>query len=218
MGIQLYSIRDFMEKNPVDTLKRVAALGYEELETYGYDVAKGTYYGHKASDFKTILDDLNLSASSGLYGFSDYLKTSGEFSITAKTSWYLNHLHPEIANVTHEIIFPAFLVSTKHQNLYISDYNVQTYSVEAPNRLSSAKLTKQQIVNYLHYYKYSVENIFSLLNFKSKLIYVNKFFIYNRLNGSRLTLKVDLFYKLFNVIYFLIPRFILLNFVKRMRK
>ena len=149
---------------------------------------------------------------------NDYLKTSGEFSITAKTSWYLNNLHPEIENVTHEIIFPAFLISAKRKNLYLSDHNVQTYSVEAPNRLSSADLTQQQIINYVYYYKYSIEAIFSLLTFKHKLIYINKFFIYNRLYGGGLSLKVNFFYNLFSVFYTLIPRSIVLNFVKRMRK
>ena len=148
-------------------------------------IIEGLSYNWEVILTSNINTDSNSISNSPCYNIfithNDYLKTSGEFSITAKTSWYLNHLHPEIANVTHEIIFPAFLVSTKHQNLYISDYNVQTYSVEAPNRLSSAKLTKQQIVNYLHYYKYSVENIFSLLNFKSKLIRY-KFKKYNYFN------------------------------------
>ncbi|WP_420601803.1 sugar phosphate isomerase/epimerase family protein [Flagellimonas sp.] len=72
MGLQLFTIRDAMEKDPVGSLKKVASLGYQDLETYGYDVDKGTYYGYKASDFKAIIDDLGLSASSGHYGFSDY--------------------------------------------------------------------------------------------------------------------------------------------------
>jgi len=76
MGLQLFTIRDAMEKDPVSTLKIVASLGYQDLETYGYDVDKGTYYGRKASDFKTILDDLGLSASSGHYGFSNYFDKS----------------------------------------------------------------------------------------------------------------------------------------------
>ncbi len=73
MGLQVYSIRDAMAKDPIETLKKATAMGYEDLETYGYDTEKGTYYGYKAKEFKTILDDLNLTASSGHYGFSDYL-------------------------------------------------------------------------------------------------------------------------------------------------
>lgn len=76
MGLQLFSIRDALEKDVLGTLKTVAALGYQDLETYGYDGEKGTYYGYKASDFKQILDDLHLTASSGHYGFSPYLMQS----------------------------------------------------------------------------------------------------------------------------------------------
>jgi sugar phosphate isomerase/epimerase len=76
MGLQLFSIRDAMEKDPVATLKEVAALGYEDLETYGYNPEKRSYYGYKSADFKQILDDLQLTTSSGHYGFSAYLEKS----------------------------------------------------------------------------------------------------------------------------------------------
>ncbi|MDC8003931.1 TIM barrel protein [Aureisphaera galaxeae] len=71
MGYQLYSIRDEMEKDPVATLKALKDMGYEDFETYGYDAEKRTFYGFKANEFKTILDDLDLSVSSGHYGFSE---------------------------------------------------------------------------------------------------------------------------------------------------
>ncbi|ALM09154.1 xylose isomerase [Sediminicola sp. YIK13] len=74
MGLQLFTIRDAMKRDPIGSLKTVASLGYEDLELYGYDVGKGSYYGYKASDFKRILDDLQLTASSGHYGFSDYFE------------------------------------------------------------------------------------------------------------------------------------------------
>lgn len=72
MGLQLFSIRDAMAENAVDTLKKVKALGYQDLEIYGYDENEGSYYGYKSAEFKKILDDLELTTSSGHYGFSDY--------------------------------------------------------------------------------------------------------------------------------------------------
>ncbi|WP_394749008.1 sugar phosphate isomerase/epimerase family protein [Spongiimicrobium salis] len=74
MGLQLFTIRDAMEKDPLGSLKIAAALGYQDLETYGYDVDQGTYYGYKAAEFKNILEDLQLTASSGHYGFSPFLE------------------------------------------------------------------------------------------------------------------------------------------------
>ncbi len=78
MGLQLFTIRDAMAKDPLDALKKVAVLGYQDLETYGYDGDKDMYYGYKSADFKNILDDLQLTTTSGHYGFSDYFKSSDD--------------------------------------------------------------------------------------------------------------------------------------------
>ncbi|SHI64813.1 sugar phosphate isomerase/epimerase family protein [Pseudozobellia thermophila] len=73
MGYQLFSIRDEMAKDPVNTLKALRKMGYQDFEIYGFDEGKKAYYGFKASEFKRILDDLGLTVSSGHYGFSPYL-------------------------------------------------------------------------------------------------------------------------------------------------
>ena len=78
MGLQLFSIRDAMAKAPLQTLKTVASLGYQDLETYGYDGENDKYYGYKSADFKKVLEDLQLTTSSGHYGFSDYFKSSDD--------------------------------------------------------------------------------------------------------------------------------------------
>lgn len=76
MGYQLFSIRDEMDKNPIATLKALKAMSYEDFETYGFDAEKGKYYGYQSIEFKQILDDLDLTVSSGHYGFSPYLEQS----------------------------------------------------------------------------------------------------------------------------------------------
>lgn len=76
MGYQLFSINDEMVKDTIGTLKYLKKLGFEDFEIYGFDGDKDTYYGCKSSEFKQILDDLNLSVSSGHYGFSMYLEKS----------------------------------------------------------------------------------------------------------------------------------------------
>tara|TARA_R110000868_G_scaffold121034_3_gene321139 strand:+ start:36883 stop:37776 length:894 start_codon:yes stop_codon:yes gene_type:complete len=78
MGYQLYSIRDQMAIDPINTLKYLKKVGYQDFEAYGFDSDKGMYYGYKSSEFKQILDDLNLSISSGHYGFSTYLEKSDD--------------------------------------------------------------------------------------------------------------------------------------------
>ncbi len=73
MGLQLFSINDDMNKDPLGTLQLVKDMGYQDFEIYGFDPAKLTYYGIEAKEFKKSLDDMDLTATSGHYGFSDYL-------------------------------------------------------------------------------------------------------------------------------------------------
>lgn len=72
MGLQLFTVRDVMAKDPIQTLKKVKALGYEDFETYGFNPETEKIYGFTVSEFKQVLDDLNLTTTSGHYGFSDY--------------------------------------------------------------------------------------------------------------------------------------------------
>ncbi|WP_190808765.1 sugar phosphate isomerase/epimerase [Flagellimonas sp. S3867] len=76
MGLQLFTIRDVMEKDPIGSLKKVQDLGYQDLEIYGYNGEEDTYYGYKTADFKKILEDHNLTTSSGHYGLMNFFDKS----------------------------------------------------------------------------------------------------------------------------------------------
>lgn len=76
LGLQLFSVRDVMDKDPIDTLKALKKMGYQDFETYGYNSKEGTLYGLKTLDLKQRLDDLGLTVTSGHYGFSDYFDAS----------------------------------------------------------------------------------------------------------------------------------------------
>ncbi len=79
MGIQLFSIRAPLAKDVAGTIKQVAAVGYEDSETYGFDPAQKSYYKMKSSDFKKLLADNNMITTSGHYDFTRYFdKTSDE--------------------------------------------------------------------------------------------------------------------------------------------
>jgi sugar phosphate isomerase/epimerase len=62
-GIQLYSIRDDMEKDPLGTLKQLAAMGYKNVEHANYVNRK--FYGYSAPEFKKLLADLGMKMPSG---------------------------------------------------------------------------------------------------------------------------------------------------------
>ena len=78
IGLQLFTVRDAMAEDPLGTLKRLKAMGYQDFETYGFNPKTETIYGYSLSEFKTILDDLGLTTTSGHYGFSDYFNATEE--------------------------------------------------------------------------------------------------------------------------------------------
>src|SRR6185369_9155479 len=49
LGIQLYSVRDDMKKDPLGTLKQLAAMGYKNVEHANYVERK--FYGYSAAEF-----------------------------------------------------------------------------------------------------------------------------------------------------------------------
>ncbi|MBS1577321.1 MAG: sugar phosphate isomerase/epimerase [Bacteroidetes bacterium] len=63
LGVQLYSVRDDMKKDPLATLKLVAKAGYKNVEHASYVDRK--FYGWPAKEFKKVLDDLGLHMPSG---------------------------------------------------------------------------------------------------------------------------------------------------------
>jgi sugar phosphate isomerase/epimerase len=63
IGIQLYSIRDDMKKDPLGSLKQIAAMGYKNVEHANYVNRK--FYGYTPKEFKKVLDDLGLKMPSG---------------------------------------------------------------------------------------------------------------------------------------------------------
>jgi sugar phosphate isomerase/epimerase len=72
MGLQLFTIRDAMARDVAGTLKRIAALGYQEVETYGFDPAALGYYGMPAGEFRQRLTDLGITSPSGHYDFNRF--------------------------------------------------------------------------------------------------------------------------------------------------
>jgi sugar phosphate isomerase/epimerase len=63
VGIQLYSVRDDMKKDPLGTLRQLAAMGYKNVEHANYVDRK--FYGYTPKEFKIILNDLGIKMPSG---------------------------------------------------------------------------------------------------------------------------------------------------------
>jgi sugar phosphate isomerase/epimerase len=76
LGLQLYTMRAAMARNVDDTLTRVAAMGYEEVETYGFDPAAMRYYGLPAKDFAERLRANEITTPSGHYDLNRFVTSS----------------------------------------------------------------------------------------------------------------------------------------------
>lgn len=63
VGLQLYSVRDDMKKDPVGTLTQLAKMGYKHVEHANYIDRK--FYGFTAKEFRKVLDDLGLKMPAG---------------------------------------------------------------------------------------------------------------------------------------------------------
>lgn len=65
IGIQLYTLRDVIFKDAKGVIKKLADLGYQELETFGYN--DGALFGMKAKEFGDYVKSLGMRVPSGHY-------------------------------------------------------------------------------------------------------------------------------------------------------
>lgn len=81
IGLQLYTMRNELGKDAKGTLTKVAALGYTDVETYGFN---GKYWGLTPADLATTLKSLKLASSSGHYYPAEaYLENGWEDKLKA---------------------------------------------------------------------------------------------------------------------------------------
>lgn len=58
LGAQLWNLREYLKKDLVVSLSKLAKLGYNQIELFGYD---GSYWGKKPKEFSKICNDLGLN-------------------------------------------------------------------------------------------------------------------------------------------------------------
>ena len=61
IGLQLWTVRDDMNKNPAGTLEKISEIGYNNLEPYGFD---GKFFGIDAGEFRKMAEDLGMQITS----------------------------------------------------------------------------------------------------------------------------------------------------------
>lgn len=85
IGLQLYTVRDAMEKDPVNTLEQVARIGYNSVEGATYTGSE-KFYGMDPSAFKKVLKDNGLVIPSSHYRLGEE-KTGAVVKGTMLNDW-----------------------------------------------------------------------------------------------------------------------------------
>lgn len=83
-GLQLYTLRGDLAKDPKAVIEQVAAIGYKEVESFGYTAGK--YFGMSPKDFAALLKANRLTHPSSHYmlaGLSDNWQKAVEDAVTA---------------------------------------------------------------------------------------------------------------------------------------
>lgn len=146
IGLQIYSVRDLLFKDPKVTLETVANIGYSHIETFGVDVANNSFWGMKVPDLKKYLADINLATHSGHYDMSKYLdpKSTEKESIER---------YIEIAGELGQTYIVA-PVTPMHDinNLQVDDYK---YAAEQLNKAGElAKKSGMKIGYHNHFWEF----------------------------------------------------------------
>ena len=76
-GLQLYSLRDDMPKDPKGVLTQVASFGYKQIESF--EGSKGIFWGMSNTEFKKLMDDLGMAIVSSHCDINkDFERKAGE--------------------------------------------------------------------------------------------------------------------------------------------
>jgi sugar phosphate isomerase/epimerase len=76
IGLQLYSLRDIIKNDIKGIISKVAAIGYKEVETYGYSKKDG-FWGLDAKAFATLLKQHGITSPSGHFDTEDFMSGKG---------------------------------------------------------------------------------------------------------------------------------------------
>jgi sugar phosphate isomerase/epimerase len=76
-GLQLYTLRDVLPKDPKGILKQVAAMGYKQIESYEHDKL-GMFWGMKNTEFKKCMDDLGMKLVASHFEYTKELERKAD--------------------------------------------------------------------------------------------------------------------------------------------
>lgn len=110
---------------------------------------------------------------------SIYMKTKGEFSVTASSKWYKENLHPIVKNVIHELGLVIYFKASLKNRMYISSSVIQQYDTSEGDRVSSIKKNIDQCYDLFIFYSMFLDRYSSKLDFKNYIIFHLKTIIFS---------------------------------------
>jgi sugar phosphate isomerase/epimerase len=75
-GIQVYSVKEDMEKDPIATLRNLAAYGYQQIESF--EGSKGIFWGMQPKEMKQLMNDLGMELIASHCNYTDNLAQKAE--------------------------------------------------------------------------------------------------------------------------------------------
>jgi len=122
IGLQLYTVRDDMQKDPPGTLAKVAAIGYNSVEGATYTGTK-KFYGLSPSDFSKLLKSNGLTMPSGHYRLGEVKEKDEIVKGTMLHDW--DKAVDDAAEVGLKYMVCAWLADEERGNLdhykYVAD-------------------------------------------------------------------------------------------------
>lgn len=150
IGLQLYTLRDQLSQDSKGTLAKVAAIGYNEVETfYGYEASgdKGLFWGMTPKELMAVLKQHKLTTPSGHYQLNEYL-TKGDGKADA--------LQPQIdlaaALGQQYFIVPVLPLSLWDKKLGADDYKFMAEQLNKAGEI--CKKSKLKIGYHNHYWEF----------------------------------------------------------------
>ena len=104
VGLQLYSLREYIGKDVKGIIAKVAAAGYKDVETYGFD-EKNQFFGLTPKAFLDLLKSNGLTTTSGHYNPNSFLYDKGtdELKYMIEGSAASNQQHFVIPYLTEDM-------------------------------------------------------------------------------------------------------------------
>lgn len=102
-GLQLWTVKEDMAKDPKGVLKSLASYGYKQIESFEGD--KGVFWGMTAKEFKTYMDELGMNIVS--------THCNPDFTMKKETEDKFKKLVDDAASIGMKYLINPFLGSLK---------------------------------------------------------------------------------------------------------